>query len=79
MLILQRKASESLMIGDNIKVSIVEINADRVKISIDAPKNIPIVRTELLDAAASNREATSVTATETIALLQAMKKLPKNK
>ncbi len=77
MLILQRKASESLMIGDNIKISIVEINADRVKISIDAPKDIPIVRTELLDAAASNREATSETSKDTIALLKALKKIPK--
>lgn len=60
MLILQRKAGQSLLIGDNIKISITEIGTDRVKISIDAPKEIPIVRTELLDAANSNREASNV-------------------
>lgn len=60
MLILQRKAGQSLLIGDNIKISITEIGTDRVKISIDAPKEIPIVRTELLDAVNSNREASNV-------------------
>lgn len=57
MLILQRKAGEALLIGDNIKISILEIGTDKVKLAIDAPKNIPILRTELLDAAESNREA----------------------
>lgn len=57
MLVLQRKASESLMIGDNIKISIVEIGSDKVKIAIDAPRDITILRTELYDAAKSNREA----------------------
>lgn len=76
MLILQRKASESVMIGENIKISIVEISADKVKISIDAPKDIPIVRTELIDAAASNREATSAN-TESIAFLKNIRKSDK--
>ena len=57
MLVLQRKTSQSLVINGNITISIMEIGSDKVKIAIDAPKEIPIVRSELLDAANSNREA----------------------
>lgn len=57
MLILQRKLGESIVIGDNIVVSIADISSDRVKISIDAPKEISIIRSELLAAVDSNREA----------------------
>lgn len=57
MLILQRKIAQSLVIGEDIKITIIEISSDKVKIAIEAPKDIPIVRSELLDAAASNYEA----------------------
>ncbi len=59
MLILQRKNNQSLTIGDNITVSIVEIGNDWVKLAIDAPKEISIFRTELLEAASVNQEAAS--------------------
>ncbi|MSS10401.1 carbon storage regulator, CsrA [Lacrimispora sphenoides] len=59
MLILQRKNNQSLTIGDNITVSIVEIGNDWVKLAIDAPKEISILRTELLEAASANQEAAS--------------------
>lgn len=71
MLVLQRKTSQSLMIGDNIKISIVEIGTDRVKIAIDAPKEISIMRTELLDAAKSNREA-MVQSADSLSLIQSL-------
>lgn len=74
MLILQRKASQSLMIGDDIKISIVEINADRVKIAIDAPKDISILRTELIEAAGSNREAAKISEEGMDALKKMLKK-----
>ena len=74
MLILQRKVGQSLLIGDNIKISITEIGFDRVKISIDAPKEIPVVRTELLDAADSNREASNVSKKSVSALKKMMYK-----
>lgn len=57
MLILQRKAGESIKIGDNITISISEITGDRVKLAIDAPQSIPILRSELLEAVNSNKEA----------------------
>jgi len=59
MLILQRKNNQSLTIGDNINVTILEIGNDWVKLAIDAPKEISILRTELLEAASANQEAAS--------------------
>lgn len=60
MLILQRKKGESIVIDNNITLSIVEIGTDWVKVAIDAPKEVPIFRAELLEAADANREASSM-------------------
>lgn len=68
MLILQRKASQSIVINGNITITIQEITADRVKISVDAPREISIVRSELLEAASANKEATNVPTADLSAL-----------
>ena len=47
MLILTRKLNESIMIGDQIEISIVDIRGDQVKIGIKAPKNIKVYRQEV--------------------------------
>lgn len=58
MLILQRKSGESLLIGDNIQVTVVSIDSGgRVRLAIDAPKTCAILRSELLGAANVNRES----------------------
>ena len=57
MLILRRKAGESLVIGDEIKVAVLDINEGSVRLAIDAPKHITILRSELLQAADANRDA----------------------
>lgn len=58
MLILQRKIGESLLIGDDIQVTVVSIDSGgRVRLAIDAPKTYAILRSELLGAANVNREA----------------------
>ncbi|MCK5683841.1 carbon storage regulator CsrA [bacterium] len=49
MLVLTRKAGEKIKIGDNIILSILEIEGGGVKIGIDAPKDITILRMEILD------------------------------
>lgn len=72
MLILQRKIGEALYIGDDIKITIKEISNDKVKISIDAPRDINIVREELLLAQESNVEA-SILNDETVKNLKAFK------
>ncbi|NFF61831.1 carbon storage regulator CsrA [Clostridium botulinum] len=47
MLVIKRKKGESILIGDDIEINIVSIDNGAVKISIDAPKNITILRKEL--------------------------------
>ncbi|WP_027400150.1 carbon storage regulator CsrA [Anaerovorax odorimutans] len=57
MLILTRKQGETFTIGDNIEITLLEIKGDKVKISIDAPKEIKILRKELEEAQKLNHES----------------------
>ncbi len=47
MLVLSRKTCESICIQDDIVITVIRIEGDRVKIGIDAPKNIPVHRLEV--------------------------------
>ncbi len=57
MLVLQRKKNQSLVINGNVTVSILEIGSDWIKLAIEAPKNVKILRAELMEAAQANKEA----------------------
>lgn len=50
MLVLSRHRDESIMIGDDIVVTIVDIRGDKVRLGITAPTNIPVHRQEVFDA-----------------------------
>ena len=64
MLILQRKKGESLTINDNITLTIIDTGTDWVKLAIDAPKEIPVLRSELLEATRENRKAAETVSRE---------------
>jgi len=49
MLILNRKEGESIIIGDNVEIRILEIQDGKIKIGIEAPKEITILRKEVYD------------------------------
>ncbi|MGN0586366.1 MAG: carbon storage regulator [Oscillospiraceae bacterium] len=57
MLVITRKKDEGFLVGDNIKVTVVEISRDRVKLGIDAPSDIKIIRNELYDTEKFNMQA----------------------
>lgn len=57
MLVLSRQRDESIMIGDNIVVTIVEIRGDKVRLGINAPTEIPVHRQEVYEAIQRNNEA----------------------
>jgi carbon storage regulator len=50
MLVLSRHRDESIIIGDNIVVTIVDIRGDKVRLGIDAPTEIPVHRQEVYEA-----------------------------
>ena len=50
MLVLSRQRDESIFIGDNIKVTVVAIRGDKVRLGIEAPTEIPVHRQEVYEA-----------------------------
>ncbi len=57
MLVITRKNGEGLRIGENVRITVVETAKDRVKIGIDAPKDVRIIREELFDTERFNIQA----------------------
>jgi carbon storage regulator len=50
MLVLSRQRDESIMIGDNVQITVVDIRGDKVRLGIVAPNQIPVHRKEVYDA-----------------------------
>lgn len=57
MLVLTRKVGEALLIGDNIEIKITEVSGDKVRIGIEAPNSLKILRKELFQTIEENQEA----------------------
>ena len=71
MLILQRRTGESLVIGEDVRISVVSIEGGRVRLAISAPPEVSILRSELLDAKLANQDSAAEEAapTELLGLL----------
>ena len=52
MLVLSRKKNESIVINDDITIVVVEIRGDKVRLGVEAPKEVPVHRREVFDAIA---------------------------
>lgn len=61
MLILTRKSGQSFHVGDEVTITITEIVGDKVKIGIDAPQTMRVLRGELERTMESNRQAAGLT------------------
>ena len=58
MLVLSRKHGERILIGDDVTVTVVRIGPNSVRVGIEAPREINIVREELCDFAEANQSTT---------------------
>ena len=66
MLVLSRHRDESIMIGDDVVVTIVDIRGDKVRLGIEAPQDIPVHRQEVYEAIKrENQRAATVRPAET--------------
>lgn len=50
MLVISRRVNESIIIGDEIRVMLVDIRGDKVRLGISAPSNVPVHREEIYEA-----------------------------
>ena len=63
MLALSRKINESIMIGHDIEITVLEIKGEQVKLGINAPKSVPLYRKEIyVQIQEANKEAASTAA-----------------
>ncbi len=70
MLIIARRPGESIWIGDDIEIKIVDLSPSRVKVGLAVPRRLGITRGEMKEAAAHNRVASATEATAAEKLLQ---------
>ena len=69
MLVLSRKVGEEIVIGDNIRVRVVSVQGNQIRLGFDAPREVSIQRAELLERAereAATRAATNAAAPDAI-------------
>jgi carbon storage regulator len=61
MLVLSRKLGEKIVIGDNICITIVDIDRGKIRLGIEAPRSVPVYRQELLAGSDLDEPSTSET------------------
>lgn len=64
MLVLSRKKNESIVINNDIIITVVEIRGDKVRLGIIAPKDVPVHRQEIFDAIHGKEEVTETKAVD---------------
>ena len=78
MLVITRRKSESIVIGKDIEIIVSEVSGDKVKICIDAPRDIPVIRKELIETKNLNLEAGNVSDNSSFEKFKSMAKVMKS-
>ncbi|MFA6297787.1 MAG: carbon storage regulator CsrA [Nocardioides sp.] len=77
MLVLSRRAGESVVVGDDVTITILEVRGDVVRVGIDAPRSVAVHRAELLrELESSNRDAASPSEQAVASLAEALRNRP---
>lgn len=75
MLVLSRRVGESVVVGDDVTITVLEVRGDVVRVGIDAPRSVSVHRAELLaQLEESNRTAASPSDDAVASLTQAIKR-----
>lgn len=75
MLVLSRRVGESIVIGDDVTITILEVRSDGIRIGVEAPRSIAVHRAELLvELEASNKDAASPTEDAVSSLAQELRR-----
>ena len=69
MLVVTRKTDESLIIADNIEIMVLEVTKDRVKLGVSAPRDVKIIRNELIDTQNVNKDSSKALGKDAIEAL----------
>lgn len=76
MLVLSRKTSERILIGDSVEIVVIEVKGDQVRIGIDAPRSLPVYRKEVYEEIKEeNRRAAGVSKPERLGDLERLFKV----
>ena len=70
MLVLTRRIGESLVIGDDVVVRVLDIKGDVVRIGVDAPRHVQVHREEVYEAVRAANRAATLCSEDTLAALQ---------
>jgi len=74
MLVITRKTEESILINDNIEITILEVSKDKVRLGVKAPRDVKIMRSELVAAKSTNVEASQAVSKGALDALLKLKK-----
>lgn len=66
MLVLSRKKNESIVINNDIRIVVVEIRGDKVRLGVEAPREVPVHRREVYDAIQRGKEGVDGKAAESL-------------
>jgi carbon storage regulator len=72
MLVLTRKQGQSIVIGDSIEIFVVEVRGDQIRLGIQAPRSVPVLRREVLDQIGTENREAALADTESISTLVEM-------